>query len=640
MNYHNSRDPKEMSRAVPFQPGDSIEGKRTLKRLSVVPGVLLALALAICPSALFAMEFLPLDQVRPGMVGEGLTVFSGEKIESFKVTILGVLRNFGPNQNMILAELEGGPLAHTGIIAGMSGSPVYVDGKLIGAVAYAFPFAKDPIAGITPFQEMVEATDTPSTRRAAAPLAFPLTAEGLGEAVPARALPIPVQGVSLAGVDRLQPHLGRLLSPIATPVSLLGFPPESFELVAPFLRQLGVEPLMAGAPVGETTGTQTREPRPIQPGDAIGVGLVTGDLQIAATGTVTHVDPSSGSVYAFGHPLFNLGPIEYPMTRSEVHLVLPSLMNSFKMASSGETIGTWVQDRATGIKGTEGVRPRMVPMKVDVRTSRGQEKTYHLEIVNDELFSPVLAFASLVSILQSTERQFGSQTVKVSAWVETTDDRRINIEDVFADQQAAVSASAMVASPLAFLLANDFEDIALRDIRVEVEASEQVQTAKLVRAWLESDEVAPGGTVALKLLLRSYRGDEILESVDVTVPPHIRSGSLRLMVADAETLSSVERREARQVFVPKDLDQLVRAINSFRKNNRLYIRLSRTDVSGAIVAGEYLTSLPPSVMGVLETDDSSSGFTPVGTSTFWEHEIKTDYSVSGARILNLEVATR
>jgi hypothetical protein len=589
--------------------------------------------------AAFALETIPVDQIRPGMVGEGRTVFSGEHIETFKVTILGVLRNYGPNRNMILAELEGGPLAHTGIIAGMSGSPVYVEGKLIGAVAYAFPFAKDPIAGITPFQEMVDATATPVSRRAAAPLEFPLTAQALGAAMPRRSLPIPVQGVSLAGADRLEPYLGKLLSPIATPVSLMGFPPESFELVAPLLRQLGVEPLMGGAPVMGASTTQG-ESKPIEPGDSIGVGLVTGDLQMAANGTVTHVDPDSNAVYAFGHPLFNLGPIEYPMTRSEVHLVLPSLMNSFKMASNGDTIGTWVQDRATGIKGTAGVRPRMVPMKVDVRTSRGQERSYNLEIVNDELFSPVLAFASLVSILQSTERQFGTQTVKVSAWVETMDDRRINIEDVFADQQASVQASAMVASPLAFLLTNDFQNVALRDIRVEVEASEQPQTAKLVRAWLDTDEVAPGGTVALKLLLRSYRGDEVLESVDVNVPPHVRSGSLRLMVADAETLSSVERREARAGFVPKDFDQLIRAINSLRKNNRLYVRLTRPDAAGAIVAGEYLTALPPSVMGVLEADDSSSGFTPLGTSTFWEHEIKTDYSVSGARILNLHVATR
>jgi hypothetical protein len=325
------------------------------------------------------------------------------------------------------------------------------------------------------------------------------------------------------------------------------------------------------------------------------------------------------------------------MTRSDVQVVLPSLMSSTKMASSGETVGTWVQDRATAIKGVLSVRPRMVPMRVSVQTSRGQERSYHLEIVSDELFSPVLAYASLISILQSTERQFGSQTVKVSAWVETTSDRRINIEDVFADQQAAVSASAMVAAPLAFLLTNDFERVTLREIRVQVEASEQPQTARLLRAWLSTDEAAPGGKVALKLLLRSYRGEEILESVEVEIPPYVRSGSLRLLVADAETLSSVERREARQEFVPKDMDQLVRAINSLRRNNRLYVRLSRVNASGAIVAGEYLTSLPPSVINVLEDDDSSSGFTPISSSTFWEHEIVTDYSVTGSRVLPLEV---
>lgn len=576
------------------------------------------------------------------MIGEGRTVFQGETIESFKVTILGVLRNYGPDQNMILASLEGGPLEHTGVIAGMSGSPVYIDGKLIGAISYAFPFAKDAIAGITPFQEMVDATDTPSVRRAASALEFPLTPEKLAAVAPRKARSIPIQGVSLAGLDNLGPYLGKLIAPIATPVSVTGFPPESFEILAPLLRQLGMEPLMGGAPAGGPSGESqsAANDKPIAPGDAIGVGLVTGDLQISATGTVTHVDTESGTVYAFGHPLFNLGPIEYPMTRAEVHVVLASLMNSFKMASAGPTVGTWVQDRATAIKGVLSVRPRMIPIQVDVHTSRGQQKSYHVAIVNDELFSPVLAYASLISILQATERQFGTQTVKVSAWVETTDNRRINIEDIFADQQAAVSASAMVAAPLAFLLTNDFQNVTLRDIRVEVEASEQQQTAKLVRAWLDSDEVAPGGTVALKLLLHSYRGDDVLESVDIDVPVYVRSGPVRVTVADAETLSALERREARQPFVPKDMDQLVRAINSLRKNNRLYVRLSQVASSGAIVSGEYLSSLPPSVMSVLEGDESSSGFTPLSGSTFWEHEVVTDYSVSGSRVLQLEVTNR
>lgn len=399
---------------------------------------------------------------------------------------------------------------------------------------------------------------------------------------------------------------------------------------------------MGGAvvPSGQAGSGASLADDPLQPGDSVGVGLVTGDLQISAAGTVTHVDPDTGNVYAFGHPLFNLGPIEYPMMRSNVHLVLPSLMNSFKMASSGDTIGTWVQDRSTAIKGVLAIRPRMIPLEVSVETSRGQERNFALEIVDDELFSPVLAYASLIAILQSTERQFGSQTVKVSAWVETADNGIVSVEDVFTDQQAAVSASAMVAAPLAFLLNNDFEDIELEKIQVSVQATESPLTARLMRAWLDTDQVAPGGVVKLKILLKTYRGEEMLETVDVEIPANVRSGRINLMVADAGTLSAVERREARQAFVPRDMSQLVRAINALRKNNRLYIRLSRPDAGGAIVDGEYMSSLPPSVLNVLETDESGSSYTPLRNSTFWEHELVTEYNVSGARVLNLEVKRR
>ena len=586
-------------------------------------------------------ETIPVSDIRPGMVGEGRTVFSGSTIESFKVTILGVLRNYGPNQNMILAELEGGPLAHTGVIAGMSGSPVYIDGKLIGAIAFAFPFAKDPIAGITPIQEMLDATATPSRRRAAARLEFPLAPEVLAAAVPKKLHPVSIQGVSLTGVEFLGPHIGKQLIPIATPASVLGFPAESFEHIAPLLRELGIEPLMGGAAMTSSGSSQEGPSPPLAPGSSVGVGLVTGDLQISAAGTVTHVDPDTGDVYAFGHPLFNLGPIEYPMKSSTVHLVLPSLMNSFKMASSGETIGTWVQDRATAIRGVLDIRPRMVPMSVTVSTSRGEERNYNVEIVNDELFTPVLTYASLVAILQSIERQFGSQTVKLSAWIETASHGRINIEDVFADQQAAVSASAMVAARISFLMTNDFENVDLENIQVELEATESPLSARLLRAWLDSDEVAPGGTAKLKILLGTYRGDEILETVDVSIPSHISSGRLELIVADARTLSAVERRESRQSFVPKDMSQLIRAINSLRKNNRLYVRLSRRGANGAIVAGEYLTSLPPSVISVLQSDgSSSSNFTPLQSSTLWEHEVVTEYSVSGSQTLYLKVNKR
>ncbi len=614
--------------------------KNSVRTLSFVLLVASGATASLPPESLAT---IPVSDIRPGMVGEGRTVFSGSTIESFKVTILGVLRNYGPNHNMILAELEGGPLAHTGVIAGMSGSPVYIDGKLIGAIAFAFPFAKDPIAGITPIQEMFDATATPPRRRDAARLEFPLTPEVLAAAIPKKLHPVSIQGVSLTGIEFLQPHIGKQLIPITTPASVLGFPAESFEHIAPFLREVGIEPLMGGVTVVSSGGSQeaTSPSPPLAPGSSVGVGLVTGDLQISAAGTVTHVDQDTGSVYAFGHPLFNLGPIEYPMMSSTVHLVLPSVMNSFKMASSGETIGTWVQDRATAIRGILDIRPRMIPMSVTVSTSRGEEKNYNVEIVNDELFTPVLTYASLVAILQTTERQFGSQTVKLSAWIETASQGQINIEDVFADQQAAMSASVMVAAPISFLLTNDFEDVEIENIHVSLEASESPLTARLLRAWLDSDEIAPGGTVKLKILLGTYRGDEILETVDVTIPSHMSSGRLQLMVADARTLSAVDRSEARQSFVPKDMSQLIRAIISLRKNNRLYIRLSRRVANGAIVAGEYLTSLPPSVLNVLQADgSSSSNFTPLQSSTFWEHEVVTEYSVSGSQTLYLKVNKR
>ena len=603
--------------------------------------IALASVAAVATSA--PIEMLPVSQIEPGMEGVGFTVFTGNKIESFKVHILGVMLNYQMKQDLILAKLEGGPLAETGVIAGMSGSPVYIDDKLIGAVAFSFPFSKEPIAGITPIAEMIEATSTPAPARRGARLSFPLEPEEFESAIPSNSRPIPIQGTSLTGVDLLRPYLGKLLSPIANPASFNGFTQESIEHITPILRKLGLEPLMGGAaiPSGQSTAGQIDltnvDTATIRPGDAVGVGLITGDMSYSATGTVTHVDSQTGEVYAFGHPLFNLGPIEYPMTFAEVHLVLPSLQSSFKISSAGPVVGTWLQDRLTAIKGVIGARPRMIPLAVDVKTSRGQNKKYELQIVNDELFSPLLAYASLINVLNTTERAFGSQTVKVSARVAMDEDRVVIIDDVFAGQGSAMAASAMVGAPISFLMTNDFEEIQIREVSVEIEASESLDTAYLARAWLDRDHVTPGGSVPLKLLLRSYRGEETLERVDIEIPDNVEEGKLQLLVADATTISAIERRMTRSSFEPRSFSQLMRALNGLRKNNRLYFRLSRPGSGGAIVAGEYLSSLPPSVMNVLEADRSSAGFIPIYASTLWEHELATDFSVSGSRVLELNV---
>jgi hypothetical protein len=279
----------------------------------------------------------------------------------------------------------------------------------------------------------------------------------------------------------------------------------------------------------------------------------------------------------------------------------------------------------------------MVPVNIAVKTSRGQEKKFSIEVVNDELFSPILTYASLLSVLQTTERDFGSQTVKVSALVTMDEDRRVIIDDVFAGQGSAMAASAMVAAPMSFLMTNDFEKVQIRDVDVEIEASESIDTARLVRAWLDADQVAPGGSVPLKVLLRSYRGEETLERVNIEIPSNVEEGKLRLLIADANTISAIEKRIMRSSFEPRNFSQLMRALNGLRKNNRLYVRLSRPGSGGAIVAGEYLSSLPPSVLNVLEADRSSASFIPIYSSTLWEYELATDFSVSGSRVLELTV---
>ena len=352
---------------------------------------------------------MPIDEVRPGMIGVGRTVFQGADLADFKVHIIGVLRNVqGPRRDLILARLEGGPLAQTGVAAGMSGSPVYVDGRLIGAVSYSIgAFSKEAIAGITPIQEMKDATATSRPRPVRqARVDLPVTRQSLTEALtaayaqlaPFAARPADVQSIGLPTAAGAQ--LGAMMRPIATPLLMAGFEPDIADVIGGGFRDSGFSPVITGG-----SGAGGEAPTgPLREGDAIGVSLIGGDLEMGATGTVTHID--GDRVYAFGHPFYNLGPAAFPMTRAHVFTMLPSLMNSFKISSLGETIGTMQQDRATAIAGTLGKGPALVPMTITVNSTRDGDaqpisRTVKLNLVNDQLFTPLLAYVSMFNTLGS-----------------------------------------------------------------------------------------------------------------------------------------------------------------------------------------------------------------------------------------------
>jgi SpoIVB peptidase S55 len=609
-----------------------------MKRLIIALVGCVALGVASLPAA---GPYFPVEDIKPGMEATGLTVWQGDRVEEFKVHILGVLRNvIGPRRDLILARLEGGPLAQTGVIAGMSGSPVYIDGRLAGAVSYSLgAFSKEPLAGITPINEMIDAANLDAPRPPVgvrARLELPMTMDSVASAMrasfswvrPFAERPSDVQVLSQVSAD-VNGQVATLLRPIATPLVLGGFGSEMADFLSGAFRDFGFMP-MAGAAAADTAPSSSTG---LKPGDPVGVNLLSGDFNMGATGTVTEV--VGNKIYAFGHPFYNLGPIQFPMTKAYVHALLPSLTASMKIATTGDVIGTVSQDRATTIAGTLGSAPAMVPVTLSLQSDRGFKKSFQFQVVNDQVFTPLFTYAAMLSTLGSYERETGAASFSVKGSVGVKSHNDIQIEDLFAGDRAAVNASASVMAPLAFLLGNDFEPIDIQHVELTIESAEQPKTATIERVWLDEMHPKAGMRVPLKVLLRTYRGDEVVRTVPVDIPSNA-SGSLQVMVSDGSRLAQWERREVRQPTEPRSVPQMIRALNTARKNNRLYVRLLASD-AGAVISGEPLSALPPSVLGVLEADRSNGDFVPLRTATLGQWDLPAEYAVAGVRTLTINL---
>ena len=590
-----------------------------------------------------ATSLMPIDEVKPGMVGVGRTIFEGAEMKDFKVHILGVLKNVqAPQRNLILARLEGGPLAETGVIAGMSGSPVYIDGRLIGAVSYSIgAFPKEPIAGITPIGEMIEATADTGGRRGSGPQArveLPVTPERLAAAIRANYArvamfadrPADVQAFGVPASSGSQ--MGALLRPIATPLVLSGMDAATSDLVGSMFRDAGFTPMFSGGSGGDVS----TETGPLRPGDPVGVSLLGGDGEMGATGTITHVD--GDRLYGFGHPFFNFGPTAFPMTRAHVYATLPSLMSSFKIATMGDVIGTMSQDRATAIAGTLGKGPAVIPITITLDNGRAATRTFRYTAVNDQLFTPLLTYVALFNTLGNYERQFGAMTFTVKGKATFDQHADLAYEDIFTGDGTIAAAAAYVAGPVTMLLANDVEKVTLKGVELAVTTSEESRSATIERVWL--DEVRPraGRTVPLKVLTRTYRGAEKISTIPIEIPANA-VGQLTVMVTDGRQLNQIEQRELRRSVQPTSVAQMIKVMNQSHRNNRVYVRLL-TGTPGAVVNGEALTSLPPSVLAVLEGDRSGGSFTPIRSAALGEWELAMDSAISGTRVLTIDLDGR
>ena len=591
----------------------------------------------------------PVSEVKAGMVGIGRTVFQGEEVEQFRAHILGVLHNsIGPRRDLILARLEGGPLANTGVLAGMSGSPVYIDGRLLGAVSYSLgEFSKEPLAGITPFEEMLADATLPGQRRplARASLTLPVTHDGLRDSLRqafswARPFADSAADVRVIGAP-LNAGIGTLLRPIATPISFGGFEQSAIDPLVSAFRDLGFTPVVAGgggqlgstlSPAPPTPSAAASSGRALRPGDPIGVALMNGDLEVGATGTVTEV--SGDRVYAFGHPFYGLGPTQFPMTRARVLAVLPSLSSSMKIASTGEVIGIVQQDRATTIAGTLGPGPAMIPITLTLSAERGTRRQFTMSMVNDQLLTPLLAYVAILNTLTSYERQNGVGTYSLRGAARVKNQADVAFEDLFTGDQPSVGAAASVVAPINLLLRNAFEDVQFEGLSLDIEASEQPRSATIERVWVDRARVRAGTSVDLRILLRTYRGEEVTRSLPIDIPANAKT-NVTIMVTDAARLSQWEAREFQvQPTQATGLPQMIRVLNNARKNNRLYVRLVTRD-GGALVKGEPLSALPSSVLAVMESERNGGSFRPLQSALTGEWELTAGYAVTGARTLTV-----
>jgi hypothetical protein len=602
-----------------------------------------ALMLLLYSAAWGKTDFFRVEDVRPGMKGVGKTCFRGTTPEEFQVEILGVLRGIDPGATAVLARFSGNVLEKTGIFEGMSGSPVFIDGKLLGAVAFSFSFTKEAIGGITPITQMVDAVNETIDPFAGAKVKL-----NRGPQWNYR-LPISASGKKLAELEMTpgdagrQPVLaalgGHSLIPIATPLSLGGFHKETIKAFESQFRSLGMSILKGAGSAGTETVVQSNrdaENTQLEAGSNIVVSLIRGDLDVSAGGTVTYVD--GNRLYAFGHSMFELGFTELPMHKARAVMVVPSLESSFKILEIGDQAGTIRQDRGRGIYGIIGEQPRMVPLHIRLTTSRGTRREFKFELARDPLLTPLLVNLAVYNTILTSERAEGFATLQVKGKINVKNEQPIEVDNRFSsDNQAPNDASLSIAVPVNYLMMGGYSNLDLQNIELEISARETDQSAVLESIRLDRTEVKAGESLDLEISYTKANGEVIQDTYPIKIPANASPGPLTMLVADGTSLMALDEKEEGVNLIPRDLTQLIKFVNNLRKNDQLYVRFFRQE-PGAVVKGEGLPGLPPSILTILKSQRKVGAITSIQTSTLMEYEMpRTEYLASGMKILKLMV---
>ena len=590
-------------------------------RPSLLFSVFLALLCALPLLAVDSPDIFPLSQVRPGMKGVAYTIFSGDQIQQMDVTVIGVLNNaLGPKQDIILVELSGADVAKTGVVAGMSGSPVYFDGKLAGAISLKIgTFTKDAIAGVTPIQNMLDIQKAmPGFSVAEAP-----KPDATGTATTAPAFDSP-EKVALGG--------DKFLVPIETPLVFSGVFPQTLARFSPAFQSYGLSAMAGG------TVPPSPEDAQLKPGDMVGMQLVSGDLSLYAGCSVTTI--IRGRVFVCGHPFNGFGSIALPMTRAYVVTTLASELESTKIMNTGGVIGTFQQDRLTGVVGQLGSGPHMLPVSVNVTTAT-EQRHFHFEVAENPKLTPLLVAISAYNGIVSNTAYTEGTTLQMNGQIDIAGHPSVDLRGMFVPSDLPIpdgyALALTVQSTFARIYMNPYEQPKVQNVTLNVTSIPETHWSVIDGAWTDRSEVQPGQTVKIKVLLRPYRGAPYIQEVPVTIPAQATRGNLQILVSDATALNRM-----RELFPGQgegklqDLDELIRIINRERQNDRLYVTLWE-NAPTLLVEDKELPNVPASEINVLDQRRVPGGAQLLYQSEIGEHSVAMNRVISGQQYLAVTV---
>jgi hypothetical protein len=572
--------------------------------------MILALALASPARAAEFAPILPIREVKAGQHAVVRTVFEGARVDTFSAEIVGVIQGGRAEGNFIVARATSERVRQTGIAQGMSGSPVYVDGKLVGALSSGWAFIKEPLFGVTPIEEMMDVWKLPE-RAAGGPSAGPSGAEAGGPRS---------DGWGGAGwgefrwwspEDREPASRGTPASlvtglrPLAVPLACVGLHPAALEAARPFFERLGLNPVPAGAARGG--GPKAEE---LVPGAAFAVDLVRGDVHLAAIGTVTHRE--GDRVLGFGHPFLQAGDVSLPLSTAEILTIVPSQLLSFKLGAPGRPVGTLLQDRRAAVAGRVGPQPRLLPVSVEVRGVRPAAQRFRYEVIEDRLLAPQLVGIAASSSFFESGGSAANQSLRWQLQIHARGLPPLTLTDGVASDALASDAVGQVRGPLDFLFNNPYERLRLDSLAVRLEVEPGRDLWALRNARLERPAVRPGQDVVLRYEIERYRGVTETREMRLAVPAELSpQDEVTVWVGGGAELMRFEAQRLPARYRPTSLQDAWRRLAAYRSTDGVYAVLA-TRAAEVTAAGKDLPGLPPSAQAVLTSpqrrgDDARTG---------------------------------